>query len=81
MLDRGDESRIAEVLKTVQDRHPKVYVKSRGQKLEDGLHLTVVLSIGGDNLTMIRQEVTITEEEATLELTRIGYSIKRVVES
>ncbi len=81
VLDRGDESRIAEVLKTVQDRHPKVYVKSRGQKLEDGLHLTVVLSIGGDNLTMIRQEVTITEEEATLELTRIGYSIKRVVES
>jgi molybdopterin-biosynthesis enzyme MoeA-like protein len=81
VLDRGDESRIAEVLKVVQDHHPTVYVKSRGQKLEDGLHLTVVLSIGGNNLTMIRQEVTVTEEETTMHLHSIGYSIKRVVES
>lgn len=81
VLDRGDESRIAEVLKVVQDHHPMVYVKSRGQKLEDGLHLTVVLSIGGNDLTMIRQEVTITEEETTMHLQSIGYSIKRVVES
>jgi len=81
VLDRGDESRIAEVLKVVQDNHPMVYVKSRGQKLEDGLHLTVVLSIGGNDLTLIRQEVTITEEEATMHLHSIGYSIKRVVES
>ena len=58
-----------------------VYVKSRGQKLEDGLHLTVVLSIGGNDLTMIQREVQMTEEEATLELLSIGYSIKRVVES
>jgi molybdenum cofactor synthesis domain-containing protein len=81
VLDRGDESRIADVLKVVQDHHPMVYVKSRGQKLEDGLHLTVVLSIGGNDLTLIRQEVTVTEEEATMHLHSIGYSIKRVVES
>jgi hypothetical protein len=30
---------------------------------------------------MIRQEVTITEEETTMHLQSIGYSIKRIVES
>src|SRR5512133_2006 len=38
VLDRGDESRIATVLQEVQARHPLVYIKSRGQLLEDGIH-------------------------------------------
>ncbi len=57
VLDRGDESRIAALLQFVQSAHPSVYVKSRGQMVEDGLHLTVVLSRGGSDLRAIRDEV------------------------
>jgi molybdenum cofactor synthesis domain-containing protein len=81
VLDKGDESRIAELLKDVQSHHPLVYVKSRGQKLEDGLHLTVVLSHGGGDLTIVRQEVELTEAEAIAGLAALGYAVKRVVES
>jgi molybdenum cofactor synthesis domain-containing protein len=81
VLDKGDESRIAELLKDVQSHHPSVYVKSRGQKLEDGLHLTVVLSLGGGDLAIIRQEVELTEGEAIAGLMMLGYAVKRVVES
>lgn len=81
VLDKGDESRIAELLKDVQARHPQVYVKSRGQMLEDGLHLTVVLSLGGSDLTMIRQDIVTTEEDAIAGLHVLGYAVKRIVES
>ncbi len=72
VLDKGDESRIAEVLKVVQTNHPTVYVKSRGQKFEDGPRLTVVLSLGGDDLAIIRQEVQLTEDEAHGRIERLG---------
>ena len=81
VLDKGDESRIAEVLQAVQTNHPTVYVKSRGQKFEDGPRLTVVLSLGGGDIALIRQEVQSTEEEAVAGLNRLGYAILRVVES
>jgi molybdopterin-biosynthesis enzyme MoeA-like protein len=81
VLDRGDESRIAEVLKHVQTQHPTVYVKSRGQQLEDGPHLTIVLSCGGGDLTIARQEVELTEAEAIAGLMTLGYAVKRVMES
>lgn len=81
VLDKGDESRIAELLMHVQGHHPAVYVKSRGQMLEDGLHLTVVLSIGGTDLTVIREEVRVTEDETVAGLMGLGYSVVRVVES
>jgi molybdenum cofactor synthesis domain-containing protein len=81
VLDRGDESRIAELLKDVQGRHPQVYVKSRGQMLEDGLHLTVVLSLGGNDLAIIHQNIQLTEEDAIAGLQTLGYAIKRVVNS
>ncbi|GIV85620.1 MAG: competence damage-inducible protein A [Candidatus Roseilinea sp.] len=81
VLDKGDESRIAALLKDVQDHHPMVYVKSRGQMFEDGLHLTVVLSIGGSNLAAMREEVRRTEEETISGLTHLGYSVVRVLES
>lgn len=81
VLDKGDESRIAEVLQVVQTNHPTVYVKSRGQKFEDGPRLTVVLSLGGDDLAIIRQEVQLTEDEALAGLNGLGYTILRVVES
>jgi hypothetical protein len=81
VLDKGDESRIAELLKEVQDRHPQVYVKSRGQTLEDGLHLTVVLSLGGSDLTIIRRDILTTEEDAISGLQVLGYAVKRIVES
>ncbi len=81
VLDKGDESRIAEVLLAVQTAHPSVYVKSRGQKFEDGPRLTVVLSLGGGDLALIRQEVQLTEDEAMAGLNGLGYTILRVVES
>ncbi|MFN3704967.1 MAG: competence/damage-inducible protein A [Thermoflexales bacterium] len=81
VLDKGDESRIAELLGQLQARHPTVYVKSRGQCLEDGLRLTVVLSIGGKDAAHIRQELALAEQEAMEGLRQLGYTILRVVES
>jgi len=80
VLDKGDESRIADVLQGVQTHHPAVYVKSRGQKLEDGLRLTVVLSMGGSDLTDVRAQVQSTQDEAVTGLAGLGYGILRVVE-
>lgn len=79
ILDRGDESRIAVILQTVQAAHPPVYVKSRGQLLEDGPHLTVVLSSGGNDLAAIRREVSHAENEAIEGLAQLGYAIVRVI--
>ena len=81
VLDRGDESRIAEMLFHAQSRHPAVYIKSRGQMLEDGIHLTVVLSAGGSDLSAIRNEVSATEADLIDGLIHLDYSIKRIVES
>lgn len=81
VLDKGDESRIADLLKTVQAVHPSVYIKSRGQMLEDGLHLTVVLSRGGNDLAIIRRDIEFTEHETLAGLMELGYTILRVVES
>ena len=81
VLDKGDESRIADALQAVQTNHPTVYVKSRGQKYEDGPRLTVVLSLGGGDLALIRQEVQAAEDEAVAGLNELGYTILRVVES
>jgi nicotinamide-nucleotide amidase len=81
VLDRGDESRIAQLLYEVQTRHPAVYIKSRGQMLEDGIHLTVVLSAGGSDLSTIRKDVSATEADLIDGLIHLDYSIKRIVES
>ncbi|MCS6774251.1 MAG: molybdopterin-binding protein [Anaerolineae bacterium] len=82
VLDKGDESRIAELLREVQAHHPAVYVKSRGQRASDGSYrLTVVLSMGGNNLALIRDEVLATEQEAIEGLTRLGYTVLQIVES
>jgi molybdenum cofactor synthesis domain-containing protein len=78
VLDRGDESRIAALLQTVQAAHPAVYVKSRGQSLADGPHLTVVLSAGGEDLAGIRLEVERTERDAIEGLGGLGYGVLRV---
>lgn len=80
VLDRGDESRIADLLQAVQTANPAVYVKSRGQKLDDGLRLTVVLSSGGADLTVARDAVSQAETAATAGLEQLGYAIVRVVE-
>lgn len=81
ILDKGDESRIAELLEQVQARHTSVYIKSRGQMIEGVAHLTVVLSRGGDDLAGIRQEVLATEAEALDGLVRLGYSVVKVIDS
>ncbi len=81
VLDRGDESRIAELLQDVQARHHAVYIKSRGQMLEDGIHLTIVLSAGSSDLTAMRTEVSHTEADLVSGLSHLEYSIKRIVES
>ena len=81
VLDRGDESRIATLLQIVQSAHPAVYVKSRGQMLEDGGHLTVVLSLGGGDLQVIRDEVILAEHDAIAGLAELGYAVLRVIES
>jgi molybdenum cofactor synthesis domain-containing protein len=81
VLDRGDESRIADLLFAVQSTHPHVYIKSRGQTLEDGAHLTIVLSAGGSDLNAIRQDVTMTESELIDGLVHLDYSIKRIIET
>jgi len=79
VLDRGDESRIAALLQLVQSAHPSVYVKSRGQMVEDGLHLTVVLSRGGSDLRAIRGEVDQTERDVVAGLMELGYAVLRVI--
>lgn len=81
VLDRGDESRIADLLQAVQSAHPAVYVKSRGQKLDDGLRLTVVLSSGGADLPAARDAVHQAESAATAGLEQLGYAIVRVMEA
>jgi molybdenum cofactor synthesis domain-containing protein len=78
VLDRGDESRIAALLQAVQAAHPAVYVKSRGQTLQDGPHLTVVLSAGGEDLAGIQLEVGRTEHDAVEGLAGLGYGVLRV---
>jgi nicotinamide-nucleotide amidase len=80
VLDKGDESRIADLLRTVQEHHPAVYVKSRGQWLDDGLRLTVVLSISGLNPDAVLEEIRRTEQEAIAGLTQLGYTILRILE-
>jgi molybdenum cofactor synthesis domain-containing protein len=81
VLDRGDESRIATVLQEVQSRHPAVYIKSRGQVLEDGAYLTVVLSVGGGDLATLLADIVETEHDMVGSLTHLEYGIKRIVES
>jgi len=81
VLDKGDESRIAELLEQVQTRHTSVYIKSRGQMIEGVAHLTVVLSRGGSNLILIREEVLATEAEALEGLVNLGYGVVKVIDS
>lgn len=81
VLDRGDESRIATLLQSVQTQHPTVYIKSRGQMLEDGVHLTVVLSAGGSDLVAIRTDIYATETKLVDGLNQLGYSVNRVIET
>lgn len=81
VLDRGDESRIATSLQEVQATYPAVYIKSRGQLLEDGAHLTVVLSAGGNNLSVLRDDITKAEGELVTNLQSMGYGVKRIVEN
>jgi molybdopterin-biosynthesis enzyme MoeA-like protein len=81
VLDRGDESRIATLLQDVQTRHLAVYIKSRGQLLEDGIHLTVVLSEGGSDLTNIQRDITCAAAELVSGLDHLGYSVKRIIET
>jgi len=82
VLDRGDESRIADVLQTVQARHSAVYIKSRGQILAQyGQRLTVVLSCGGNDLSAARAQVHETEVELLDGLHDLGYAILDVLDS
>ena len=81
VLDKGDESRIAELLEQVQSRHTSVYIKSRGQMVEGVAHLTVVLSRGGSDLAIIREEVLATEAEALEGLVQLGYAVIKVIDS
>ena len=81
VLDRGDESRIAELLLHVQSAHPSVYIKSRGQVLDDGSFLTVVLSCGGSDLSLLRRDISATEVALIDGLIHLDYSIKRIIES
>lgn len=82
VLDRGDESRIADVLQRVQARHTQVYIKSRGQALAQyGQRLTVVLSCGGNDLGAARAQVRDTELELLDGLRGLGYAILDVLDS
>jgi molybdenum cofactor synthesis domain-containing protein len=82
VLDRGDESRIADHLQLVQTTHPRVYVKSRGQNLPDlGLRLTVVLSCGGSNLIEARDLVVDAEHHAIAGLNALGYEVVTIIDS
>jgi nicotinamide-nucleotide amidase len=79
VLDRGDESRIAPVLQLVQERHPSVYLKSRGQVLDDGPRLTVMVSCGGSDLSGIKLAVLSTETDVIEGLAGLGYGVLRIV--
>ena len=76
---RGDESRLAPALIEVQTAYPSVYVKSRGQDLEDGRRLTVVLSCGGNDLANVRAAVRVAEMAAINGLNGLGYTVLRVI--
>ncbi len=79
VLQQGDESRLAPALIEVQSANPSVYVKSRGQKFEDGHFLTVVLSHGGANLEDVRSTVRAVELLAIERVTALGYIVLRIV--
>jgi nicotinamide-nucleotide amidase len=79
VLDQGDESRLAPALIDVQAAYPSVYVKSRGQDLEDGRRLTVVLSCGGNDLAGVRTAVQRAELAAIAGLNGLGYTVLRVI--
>ena len=82
ILDRGDESRIADHLQALQAEHPRVYIKSRGQTLPDlGPRLTVVISSGGNDLGEVRDWVMQAERGAFSGLEALGYVIVKVIES
>ena len=81
VLDRGDESRIAGMLQTCQERHSQVYIKSRGQLFADiGQRLTVVLSIGGPDLAHVRALEHVCEQDVLFGLKELGYDVLRVTE-
>jgi len=79
VLEQGDESRLAPALIEVQRAYPSVYVKSRGQDLEDGRRLTVVLSRGGADLDDIRGAMRLAEADAVAGLRALGYTVLRVI--
>lgn len=80
VLQQGDESRLAPALIEVQSANPAVYVKSRGQRFEDGHFLTVVLSHGGSDLEEVRATVRAVEALAIERVTALGYVVLRVVD-
>lgn len=82
ILERGDESRIAQMLQEVQALHAGVYIKSRGQIFPDhGQRLTVVLSSGGQNLETVRTTVAVCEDELRRGLADLGYGILGIIDS
>ena len=44
LVDCRDESFMASQLQSVVERHPRVYLKSRAQRLSDGTHIKITLS-------------------------------------
>jgi molybdenum cofactor synthesis domain-containing protein len=79
VLEQGDESRLAPAAQAVQTRYPDVYVKSRGQNLEDGRRLTLVLSRGGSDLAEVREQVRQAETLAIQLLQDLEYQVLRVI--
>lgn len=82
ILDKGDESRIADLLQDVQGHNTQVYIKSRGQILAKyGQRLTVVLSCGGSELEKARALVAQAETELAAGLIKLGYIVLEIVDS
>jgi nicotinamide-nucleotide amidase len=74
-LDLRDESAIADMLRTLQSRHPDVYVKSRAKGFEKGEEVRVTLTAAGEDDAGARDLAGRALDELRAELERVGVPI------
>ncbi|MFA5891523.1 MAG: molybdopterin-binding protein [Actinomycetota bacterium] len=75
-LDLLDESRIAELLASVQHAHPRVYVKSRARGFEAGDEIRVTLAASGADDARAHRRVEVALAELRTGLAAVGIAIR-----
>jgi molybdenum cofactor synthesis domain-containing protein len=76
-LEELDESRVAELLKRLQDRHPEVYVKSRARGFGEENRIRVTLTAAGGDDAQARARVDAAHAELARDLGSAGIEIRR----